>query len=114
MTSTTLFSIDRLPAPDELGFFFHPDIPGEEESDDVASMLKAMGFEWATRSFDEDADEADVNEWFDSPQRDIIIRWEPTPPSGDGWNLIAKGDTDDGPFALFVRPAIKAEADKES
>ena len=30
-----MFEPEKLPAPDEMGFFFHPDIPGEDESDDV-------------------------------------------------------------------------------
>lgn len=102
--STTKFDPERLPEPDEMGFFMHPDVPGEDESDDVAGMLKAMGFEWSMCSFEDDASEANVDAWFDSQYRDIVIRWEPTTPAGEGWILVGKTDTEDGPFALFVRP----------
>lgn len=37
--TTTKFDPMRLPEPDSLGFFMHPDVPGEEEDDDVAAMF---------------------------------------------------------------------------
>ena len=41
----TMFEPEKLPAPDEMGFFFHPDIPGEDESDDVHQLCKDAGFD---------------------------------------------------------------------
>lgn len=115
------FDPSRLPEPDELGFFAHPDIPGNEESDDVAALLGAMGFQFRTVEFELDADDSDVDLWFmpaasatTSDMKAIIERWTPTVPSGDGWILVSKFDTDSGPFALFVKPiqASKGEDQK--
>lgn len=109
--STTKFDPARLPSPDELGFFMHPDVPGEDESDDVAALLRAMGFKSSVASFDYDGDEDDVMSWWFEQDRmnaaemkSIIERWTPTPPDDGGWILIGKFDTDDGPYALFVLP----------
>lgn len=110
---TNKFDPARLPEPDSLGFFTHPDVPGEEEDGDVAAMLCEMGFEFSTVGFDMDADENDADAWFSDPTANeakaIMARWRPTNPLGDGWILVAKFDTDDGPCALFVRPKQPAK-----
>ena len=106
------FDPSKLPEPDEFGFFAHPDIPGEEESDDWRAMLGAMGFQASIVDFEYDAAEGDVDRWFNSCEtglsiaemREIIINWKPTIPPGDGWILASKFDTESGPFALFVKP----------
>ena len=107
--STAKFDPARLPEPDEFGFFVHPDMPGDDESDDVSAMLRETGFEFSTVCFDIDADESDADAWFsdDLPadeMKAIMMRWHPTPPQGEGWISAAKYDTDSGPLALFVRP----------
>ncbi len=112
--TTTKFDPMRLPEPDSLGFFMHPDVPGEEEDDDVAAMLREIGFEFSTVCFDIDADETDADAWFDDDlttdeMKAIMVRWNPTNPPGDGWILVSKYDTESGPLALFVRP-IQTEA----
>ena len=108
--STMKFDPARLPAPDEMGFFMHPDVPGEDESDDIATMIFEMGFELSLVDFDSDGDEGDVQSWWFSHDgltnenmKSIMERWIPTPPSGDGWILVSKHDTEDGPSALFIR-----------
>ena len=112
--TTTKFDPMRLPEPDSLGFFMHPDVPGEEEDDDVAAMLREIGFEFSTVFFGIDADETDADAWFDDDlttdeMKAIMVRWNPTNPPGDGWILVSKCDTESGPLALFVRP-IQTEA----
>lgn len=111
-----LFDPQRLPEPDELGFFAHPDIPGDEESDDVAALLVAIGFQFRAVEFEFDAADDDVHLWFmpnvsamTEDMKAIIERWKPTVPPGDGWILVSKFDTESGPFALFVRP-MQSEA----
>lgn len=98
-----MFEPEKLPAPDEMGFFFHPDIPGEEESDDVKALCRAMGFQtWIVFM---EYDEPDLyDEWHESEELTAVLRWVPMPPAGDGWIIVAKFDTEDGPCALFVRP----------
>ena len=49
--NATKFDPARLPEPDSLGFFMHPDVPGEKEDDDVAALLDAMGFKFSVVSF---------------------------------------------------------------
>jgi len=96
------FDPARLPAPDEMGFFMHPDVPGEAESDNVAIMLHKMGFEHvaALMSYDE----PDLyGEWIENEKGTAVLRWVPIPPNGDGWIFVAKFDTEYGPCALFVR-----------
>lgn len=112
--STEKFDLSQLTEPDEFGFFTHPDIPGNEEDEgaDWRAKLGAMGFQASTIDFESDADEADVDLWFNSYEqglsiaemREIITDWQPTQPPGDGWLLVSKFDTDSGPFALFVKP----------
>ena len=108
---TNKFDPARLPEPDSLGFFMHPDVPGEKEDDDVAALLDAMGFKFSVVSFTYDGNDEDADLWFfksdllsEEEMKSIMDRWIPTPPSGDGWILAGKFDCDDGPHALFVKP----------
>lgn len=105
-----MFEPEKLPAPDEMGFFFHPDIPGEEESDDVKALFRAMGFEAAAVFMSDD--EPDLyDEWNETEELTAALRWVPMPPNGDGWIIVAKFDTEDGPCAMFVRPvSVEGEA----
>jgi hypothetical protein len=98
-----MFEPEKLPAPDEAGFFFHPDIPGESEDDDVSQLCREQGYEAAAVSMDADApDLADC--YFENEDGDAVNRWQPTGPVGGGWQIVAKYDTEDGPCAMFVRP----------
>lgn len=90
--STMKFDPARLPAPDE------------------------MRFELAFVDFDADGEEDDVRSWFAhdgltvEEMKSIMERWVPTPPSGDGWILVSKYDTEYGPSALFIRDIQSSEA----
>ena len=107
--NATKFDPARLPEPDSLGFFMHPDVPGEEEDDDVSALLDAMGFKFSFVSFAYDGKDEDVDLWFfncdllSEEMKSIMARWSPTPPSSEGWILAGKFDHDDGPHALFVK-----------
>ena len=109
--SHTKFDPARFPEPDELGFFMHPDVPGEEESDDVPALLREMGFRYSFASFEHDGDKDDVNSWWfaedqlaPAEMKAIMERWSPPSPDDSGWILVAKFDTESGPYALFVLP----------
>lgn len=97
-----MFEPERLTAPDEMGFFFHPDIPGEDESDDVAALLKDLGFEVSGVLMKDDNDELS-DAWHEDDDVTAPTSWTPTPPKGDGWILVAKFDSDYGPAAMFVK-----------
>lgn len=106
MSEIMPFDPAELPAPDdETGFFYHPDIPGDDddESYDVAKALKAMGFEWKTVEFEFDAPEEVLDAYYEKDDLTATKGWEPTRPDGECWLLVGKGDADDGPWALFVR-----------
>lgn len=101
-----MFDPEKLPTPDEMGFFFHPDIPGEEEDDDVRAMCLELGFDAKAVAMEDDAPDL-MDEWVESEDMTAPTRWTPTPPKGEGWQLVAKYDTEDGPTAMFVRPNAK-------
>jgi hypothetical protein len=98
-----MFEEIRTPTPDEYGFFCHPDVPGEEESDDVRALCNALGFDAAAVDMESDAPELS-DSWHENDDMTAPTRWTPTPPAGYGWILVAKYDTEDGPGAMFVRP----------
>lgn len=101
-----MFEPAKLPAPDDMGFFCHPDVPGEEESDDVKALCLAFGFDATAVAMEYDAPEL-ADAWIKAEDMTAPTRWTPTPPKGDGWILVAKYDTEDGPHAMFVRPNAK-------
>jgi hypothetical protein len=98
-----MFEIERLPAPDNMGFFFHPDIPGNDESDDVVALCKQIGFQAAFVSMDSDAPDDVIDAYGNGDIAACSAAWTPTKPDGDGWLLVAKYDTEDGLVAMFVR-----------
>jgi hypothetical protein len=99
---SVLFDPARLPPPDEMGYYFHPDIPEDHDNDPadtevIAANLRAKGWECCFQGGDEFVDP-------DTCEYDMR-KWTPPMPSGDGWQLVAQYDTEDGPCAMFVRPA---------
>lgn len=97
-----LFSHERLPPPDEdTGFFCHPDFAaliGDDEisQDEGCERLAAIGWEGVYVS----GDDLLSDDTLDYDARG----WQPDAPDGDGWMLVSVFDTEDGPYALFVRP----------
>lgn len=104
---TEMFEPEKLPAPDEMGFFYHPDLPDTGEDESIVPPLEAMGFEAAFIAMDYDAPEEVTDAWYEQDDMAAPSRWTPTPPTGDGWLLAAKYDTESGPHAIFVRPNTK-------
>jgi len=100
----------RMPAPSEYGDLFHPDIPRwpDDREDALDKLVHAQGFDFHIVAGDfteaalEDADELYWQE---------MRTWNPEAPEGE-WRLAWKGDTEDGPYAWFVRPmALRSEPD---
>lgn len=98
-----MFEPKNLPPPDENGFFLHPDIPDTEEGESLRARCAALGFDCSFVSLDADAPEELVDAYFEEALTDAAARWTPTPPAGEGWQLVAKFDHEDGPYAMFVR-----------
>jgi len=99
----------RMPAPSEYGDLTHPDIPHwpDDREDALDTLVHAQGFDFhiVAGDFTETALE-DGDELYWQEMRD----WNPEAPEGE-WRLAWKGDTEDGPYAWFVRPmALRPEA----
>lgn len=45
----------------------------------------------------------------DGALEEVLGRWRPKPPVGEGWSLCGKHDTEDGPVALFLRKLPDAQ-----
>lgn len=83
----------------------HPDLPQwpDDEERALDPLLAIQGFEARVVLDDyRDDDQGDFDHcaW--------LAKWEPEPPSGDGWRLVAVTDSEDGPAAWFVRPLATA------
>lgn len=99
-----MFEPEKLPAPDGNGYFFHPDIPGEDEGDDVCALCLALGFSVSVVDFENDASEDLLDAYYGRNEETAVGSWSPSAPNGDGWQLVAKYGSEDGPCALFVQP----------
>ncbi len=99
-----MFEPDKLPAPDANGFFCHPDVPGEDESDNIQELCQRLGFAVHFVRMESDAPEYLTDAYFNGDDLSAPARWIPTPPVGKDWRLVAKYDTEDGPYAMFVHP----------
>jgi len=104
-----LYLPTRMPAPSEYGDLTHPDIPRwpDDREDALDKLVHAQGFDFHivvgdfTEAALEDGDELYWQE---------MHAWNPEAPEGE-WRLAWKGDTEDGPYAWFVRPmALRTEA----
>lgn len=108
--TTRLFDPALMPARDEDGYAYHPHLDkfmiGEEHEEQRLDIdaLKAAGFVATWWGLDADHDEGDPEfdqYWLDSQGPTL---WQPGEPEGEGWQLVAVYDTEEGPYALFVRP----------
>jgi hypothetical protein len=108
-----LYAPERLPPRHpEYGDTYHPDLPSwpDDEQQSIVPLLHAQGFEvrFVQGEFSEDVFDDD------GAYREEMRNWQPEPPAGDAWRLVAVGDTEDGPYATFVRPlAIATMETKE-
>jgi len=80
------------------------------EGQDVEAIIREAGFESHFLSLDEDdANEQLHIDYSEYGDIGVLEKWQPTSP-GEGWKLVGKNDTDDGPCALFVRPLLEPES----
>ncbi|WP_174874209.1 hypothetical protein [Vogesella oryzae] len=92
------------PVRDECGHWWHPGIPDfDEDTDAYAAWLKEQQLTTNTAWLEsEDVEHPAYVNYFDNEDGDIS-EWQPKPPAGDGWFLLAIFDTEDGPAATFVK-----------
>jgi hypothetical protein len=99
----TLFATDRLPARCSDGFTWHPDIPEIGDEEIITPYLWAIGFDCAFIGMESDAPPEVFDAYSEAGSPDCSA-WIPGPPAGDGWLLAAIYDTEDAPYAMYVRP----------
>lgn len=87
---------------DEQGWLTHPALPLCDEDVCVDKFLDAFGIESAFVSMEPDVDAESYEKYHERDDADCRA-WTPTPPDGDGWVLLEIYDTEDGPYALYVR-----------
>ena len=98
----------RMPSPSEYGDLTHPDTPlwPDDREDALDKLVHAQGFDFhiVAGDFTEEAmEDGDELYWQE------LRAWNPEAPEGE-WRLAWKGDTEDGPYAWFVRPmALRPE-----
>lgn len=84
------------------GDMYHPDLPSwpDDREDALDKLVHAQGFDFqvVAGEFSDEAME-DGGDLYWQEMR----AWNPEAPEGD-WRLAWKGDTEDGPYAWFVRP----------
>jgi len=116
MNDKTLFDPARLPPRDEYGMTFHPDLEDERwEHPDLgeeylsSEAILAAGLESRQVAFEYDAPEELKERYYESGEPDVSD-WKPTSPEGEGWILVGIWDTEDGPYAMFVRRVAEGNA----
>ena len=95
---------------DETGNWWHPDMPPFDEGDGekFTAWLTAPGLELSRAELgDEPEDHPAYKAIFEEANCDFSA-WEPEPPAGTGWFMLAISDTEDGPACCWVRRAPRA------
>ena len=92
------------PAPverDEHGYWLHPDLEDIPVDTPLGEHPAAEGMELAFRLLHPDEGEV-ADRYFRQGAIDISA-WEPAPPAGDGWFIVAIYDTEEGACCAFAR-----------
>lgn len=92
---------------DEFGFWTHPDLPSFDEGD--GEKYHAWRIEQGIRTSlslleHEPDDHPAYVSYFEDSCLDISS-WNPAPPAGEGWFLLAIHDTEDGPVFCWATRA---------
>lgn len=98
---------DRLLAPreivrDEYGHLFNPAFPILDEGDNVRMFLGAFGIDLCQVSMESDCHDEALFDAVCAGEKGCG-EWMPTTPEGEGWLLSDIFDTEDGPYAQFIR-----------
>ena len=91
---------------DKDGIGFHPALPDFDEGVKSSDFFAALGIElkggMAENEMDSEAYEAMTGNGL-TDDGDSYNVWTPKRPEGDGWNLVAVFDTEDGPACWWMR-----------
>lgn len=92
---------------DDYGHVWHPALPILDEGCSLTLLLEALGFVTAIVYMEADCADEDLLDRV--AEGESCLAWTPTPPTGDGWNLVLIEETEDGPLAAFIRPITPQE-----
>lgn len=96
------FDPAKMPARDEEGYAFHPELPAIDEDESMEHALAAMGYEYELEAFEFDDPTYSLSiEAFDAASDAAFKEWKPTPIPGH--QLVAIYDTEDGRYAMSIR-----------
>lgn len=104
---------EEMPPPDTLiesegggltcAMFFYA-----SEACSVRNIVAENGFDYSMRTMEHDlGDEHPLNIAYADGAEAPLAEWQPQAP--EGWKLVAKNDSEDGPVAIFVRPRQPAQ-----
>lgn len=85
---------------DQQGFAEHPELPLLDEGMKPRAFFAALGVEMKHTMAEDDLSMDEYDAMNDAVNWSA---WAPRPPIGDGWNLVAIFDTEDGPAAWWAR-----------
>lgn len=75
------------------------------EGQDIRQIMSDAGFDSVFLSMEHDLGGDDdhplIKSYFDDGASDVCVHWQPK--TVEGWKLVGKHDTEDGPIAIFVR-----------
>jgi hypothetical protein len=91
-------------ARDSNGYWCHPDFPDFQGSvERFRAWMADENLESCRVCLEEeDEDHPVYQSYFDGDPN--VSGWEPKAPEGGDWFLLGLWDTEDGPFAWYVRP----------
>ncbi|MDM1760656.1 MULTISPECIES: hypothetical protein [Acinetobacter] len=101
---------------DKCGFWVHPilneylcNLLGDREcmtESEHSTMLIHFNINVRCSAMEWDCTEELADKYWGEGDVDAVKEWQPTPPKGDGWFLIAINDTDDGPVAWWAKEKV--------
>lgn len=97
---------------DEIGCGFHPALPDFDENVNARALFATLGIELKGVMAEDEMDSDAYDAMTDSDKGVDYNVWNPVRPSGDGWNLVAVFDTEDGPACWWVREKPHQESQR--
>lgn len=88
---------------DSNGYLTHPAMPALDEDVSFARFLGAFGLDTVFICIEDDCTDADLVERAVG-DAESCAAWTPTPPAGEGWQLLEIYPTEDSVVAMFARP----------
>ena len=90
---------------DEKGMGWHPALPSFDEATDTRKFYEAFGMEICQVSAESELEweEYDRLAGLEPNGEFNFSEWTPKAPEGEGWKLVSIHDTEDGPYAWWLR-----------